>query len=101
MDKQHSRLSDSIDIPLTRRRLLGSVFGFLRVRPPIQVDYCAAARSATPYDAGQQAGRSPRRTLGEPLSEERAGPDYRGCQTWPMEQRLSRRSNGSWIHAAW
>ena len=43
MDKQHSRLSDSIDIPLTRRRLLGSIFGFLGVGPSIGHDGYYAA----------------------------------------------------------
>src|SRR5688572_634796 len=68
MDQQHPRLSDSVDIPLTRRGLLGSLFGFLVFAHPLGTRLFAALE-AQPLIA--QVGRliEAMAYLGEPLSD--------------------------------
>ena len=68
MDQQHPRLSDSVDISLTRRSLLGTVFGFLAFAYPLSTRLFAAIE-AQPLVAQVSRLVEAMAYLGEPLSD--------------------------------
>ena len=68
MDQQHPRLSDSVETALSRRRLLGSVFGFLAFAHPFGSGLFAAVETQ-PLIAQVRRLVEAMAYLGEPLSD--------------------------------